>query len=108
SPLMKFNEKKNNLLSFTEENNKTEGRESLILYPNPVENYVKINLITADRNLKMKVIGMDGQVVFESSGTHNEINESLNQRLFSFKPGVYVVNIKDVENQYSQKIIKKE
>lgn len=107
APLMS-NVEKRNILSSVAENDKPENKKAFILYPNPVENHIKLELETADRILKIMITGIDGRSVLESSGTCNEINEYLNQALSSFTPGVYMVKIEDGEKQYSQKMIKKE
>ena len=82
------------------------ANNSLVLYPNPVAGHLQLNLNSTARNYVGKVMSSDGRVVLNASGDIMEINQQINQNLYKFKSGVYVLKINNATDGYSVKFIK--
>jgi rhamnogalacturonan endolyase len=79
---------------------------SFKITPNPVNNTVKLELKQAGDNLHMKVTTADGKAVLQAKGGLSQLNNSLNNKLGSFAPGVYIVQITDGGYVYVNKLLK--
>lgn len=77
------------------------------IYPNPVENELVIALTSEARDLNLKIIGADGKIVIEGTGTVTQLNQLINRNLISLKPGIYSVKIANLNESYSNKLIKR-
>jgi hypothetical protein len=82
------------------------ANNALVLYPNPVAGHVQLNLNSTARNYVGKVMSSDGRIVLNASGDIMEINQQINQNLYKFKSGVYVLKINNATDGYSVKFIK--
>lgn len=74
--------------------------------PNPASDMVRFELKPAGDNLHMKVTTTDGKVVLRVKGGLSQLNNTLNSKLGSFTPGVYIVQIKDGNEVYVSKLLK--
>jgi rhamnogalacturonan endolyase len=74
--------------------------------PNPASNMARLELKHAGDNLRMKVTAADGKVVLHAKGGLSQLNNSLNSKLVSFTPGVYMVQITDGSEVYISKLLK--
>jgi trimeric autotransporter adhesin len=83
-----------------------DSKTMLVLSPNPVSSYVNININTAGRSYTMRVSGVDGRLVVKGTGSVNQLNQQLNNRLSSLAPGVYVLNADNSEEHYTIKFVK--
>ncbi len=79
---------------------------ALVLYPNPVSNHVQIKVNAAPGNYSCKLIASDGRVVMNSTGDIKQINNEINQNLYKFKAGIYVLKITNGTDEYFVKFIK--
>ncbi|MEO6813629.1 MAG: choice-of-anchor J domain-containing protein [Ginsengibacter sp.] len=82
------------------------AKNALVLYPNPVANHIQLNLNSAARNYVGKVTASDGRVLLNTNGDIMQINQQINQNLYKFKSGVYVLKISNATDEYSVKFIK--
>jgi rhamnogalacturonan endolyase len=74
--------------------------------PNPASDMVRFELKSAGDNMHMKVTTTDGKVVLRVKGGLSQLNNTLNSKLGSFTPGVYIVQIKDGNEVYVSKLLK--
>lgn len=82
------------------------SKTALTVSPNPVTNYVNININTAGKAYTMRVSGVDGRTIINGTGSVNQLNQQLNRRLNSLAPGVYVLNADNAEEHYTIKFVK--
>ena len=73
----------------------------LSVFPNPVTN--KLNVVGVKENFELKIYSILGELVFDKKKTKN-LNAIVNIDLES---GLYILEIKTVNNSYSQKLIVK-
>jgi rhamnogalacturonan endolyase len=78
----------------------------LKITPNPVANTVRLELKSTNTALQLNVTGSDGKVVLNTKGSISQLNNRLNSKLASFSPGVYIVQVKDEKEVYSNKLLK--
>jgi hypothetical protein len=74
--------------------------------PNPASDMVRFELKSAGDNMHMKVTTADGKVVLRVKGGLSQLNNTLNSKLGSFTPGVYIVQIKDGNEVHVSKLLK--
>jgi hypothetical protein len=83
-----------------------EGKTAMTVSPNPVSNYVNININTTGKTYTMRVSGVDGRTFINGTGSVNQLNRQLNSRLNSLAPGVYVLSTDNAEEHYTIKFVK--
>jgi len=76
------------------------------LAPNPVTNFIKLNIASASRTFNVKVVGMDGKVLINANGDINRINNQLNAQLGKLSAGVYVLEIQAKQEHYMARFVK--
>jgi trimeric autotransporter adhesin len=84
----------------------SEGKTAMTVSPNPVRNYMNININTSGKTYTMRVSGVDGRILINGSGSVNQLNQQLNSRLNSLAPGVYVLSTDNAEEHYTIKFVK--
>jgi rhamnogalacturonan endolyase len=78
----------------------------LTISPNPASHIVRLDLKKPATNLHLKVTGSDGKVVLNVKGGLSQLNNSLNNKLSSLRPGVYLVQVSDGKEVYNSKLLK--
>ncbi|MGV3546806.1 MAG: cellulase family glycosylhydrolase [Pedobacter sp.] len=86
--------------------NLTKGK-TLKIVPNPVDSHVELVLNNGKGILKVKLLTLDGRLLFETRGTLDKINEQFSLKVSTFNSGTYLVNVEDNGIFYSQKLVKK-
>jgi trimeric autotransporter adhesin len=84
----------------------TDAKNALVLYPNPVSNHIQLSLNSSVKKFVAKVTAADGRVILNANGDITQINQQINQNLYKFKSGVYVLKISNATDEYSVKFIK--
>ncbi|MEZ5197604.1 MAG: T9SS type A sorting domain-containing protein [Bacteroidales bacterium] len=82
------------------------NKESISIYPNPVDQEMEINVSETFTEYKITIYNICGEVIFKS---HNAILTS-NKTTIDFKDftnGIYIIRIEDNDNFYVNKVIKK-
>lgn len=83
---------------FVPTNNRTMTNNNLVVYPNPVSDFLIVN---ANRNTKYEIVDMQGKVV--KTATYNGSFISIND----LESGIYVLRVKDLNNYKSKTFVKK-
>jgi hypothetical protein len=80
----------------------------LVVYPNPASENVSILFDGVPKgDVTVQIMGLNGQVVYQSQHVSNGTLEVKNITINSFKSGVYIVNIATSNQQFIQKLILK-
>jgi hypothetical protein len=77
------------------------------IYPNPVEHELAVALTSEANDLNLKVIGTDGKISIQGTGTVVQLNQLINRNLMLLKAGIYIIKIENLNESYSTKMIKK-
>ncbi|MFM6976723.1 MAG: glycoside hydrolase family 9 protein [Sphingobacteriaceae bacterium] len=88
----------------------SEGKKYLELYPNPVTDKINLSIKPADNSAMpwdLLITDFDQKLIFNESGDLISLNEQLNNLLDRLSPGVYVLQLKNKEESYKAKFIKK-
>jgi len=83
-----------------------DGKKGLEIYPNPVHNLIKLSLKSATGTYSGIVTGSNGQLYVQEKGTINDLNQKLNRKLDSLKPGVYLFQLRSPSELHSVRFIK--
>jgi hypothetical protein len=80
----------------------TEEITDISFYPNPVENILNVNLSRqgVDTKSKIRILNLSGQVVYSNSTSENSIQIDFS----SFQNGQYIVEVKQGDNFFIEKI----
>jgi hypothetical protein len=82
----------------------TNNDENLMIYPNPVNDVLNIRLSeTNSDQITWNIVSITGQVIM--SGTMNSNNSVID--ISNFKSGMYILNLRDNQNNYFRKFNKK-
>jgi hypothetical protein len=73
------------------------GKESILVYPNPAQNVLHINV--KDKINNIQVFALDGKQVFQTSSETDAIDMS------SFERGIYLISIETANGIFTRKII---
>ncbi|WP_223652038.1 T9SS-dependent choice-of-anchor J family protein [Hymenobacter psoromatis] len=73
---------------------------ALGLYPNPVTNTVRFDIPETDTGLSLSVYTTTGQVVLNSTGSAEQLNQQLAQRVGGLNAGLYVVRVVGKQQTY--------
>src|SRR5207244_1292064 len=65
------------------------GKSALELFPNPVNKSMKISLTNASGIYSGIVTGLSGQLYMQERGSISDLNQRINSKLDSLKPGMY-------------------
>lgn len=82
------------------------NQATFFVYPNPVKNNITLNYSSNSNQLQLLVSGIDGQVKLRTTGSTNDLNNQLNQKVKELARGVYIVQITDNGATYQSKFVK--
>lgn len=82
------------------------GDNFIKIYPNPVSTYVKIEGSDSQEKYSAKISSVDGRVILYTSGSLQEVNTTINQRLTDFRAGVYILELNSDKQHVTQKLMK--
>ena len=85
------------------------NNNKLSVYPNPTTSSVTINLedkTNFNQNFEVRLLSLDGRVIFKTYNQLSEANLSLNDKLKTLDKGIYLLNITGTKGTYSTKLIK--
>ena len=79
------------------------------VYPNPATSYV--NLVLPEKattaNINLSVWAVDGRKVFETTGTLENVNSNLNNRVSNLANGAYIIKVQAGKDIYQTRLMKK-
>jgi hypothetical protein len=79
------------------------------LYPNPVSDKINLALSTADKILSewdLIITDFDGKIVLMGNGNIQSLSDLMNTHLMKFKPGVYILKLKNEQEELKTKFIR--
>ncbi|TKB96793.1 rhamnogalacturonan lyase family protein [Pedobacter cryophilus] len=80
--------------------------ETLNFYPNPIKDFIRLDIKSTHPNLKLALANSFGQMMMEVNGDIDYLNSFLNGHVKSLKTGLYILTVSDQSKTYSAKIIK--
>jgi len=76
------------------------------VYPNPFQDKITIDLSEFNSNVQISITDLLGKEIYSKSVTNQEFTIiDLDQK--DLRPGVYIVNLKSMEQSISKRIVKK-
>lgn len=69
------------------------------LYPNPVGNAVRFE-VPETGTLSLQVVGLDGRLVLQGTGTAEQLNQQLSERVAGLSSGLYLVRVVGQQQTY--------
>ena len=85
---------------------KTSSNTKLGLYPNPVTNTVRFDVPETGSNLSLQVYTTTGSLVLKGTGSVEQLNQLLAQRVGSLAAGLYVVRVIGAQQTYTDRFQK--
>ncbi|RZL08515.1 MAG: T9SS type A sorting domain-containing protein, partial [Hymenobacter sp.] len=85
---------------------KGSNRVALGLYPNPVTNTVHFDVPETGSNLSLQVQTLDGRVVLKGTGSAEQLNQQLNQRVGNLGTGLYLIQVVGAKQTYTDRFVK--
>jgi hypothetical protein len=82
------------------------NRAALGLYPNPVTNTVRFEVPETGSNLSLQVHTIDGRLVLSGSGSVEQLNQQLGQRVGSLGTGLYLIQVVGAKQTYVNRFVK--
>jgi hypothetical protein len=82
------------------------NRANLGLYPNPVTNTVRFEVPETGANLSLQVHTIDGRLVLSGSGSVEQLNQQLGQRVGSLTNGLYLIQVVGAKQTYVNRFVK--
>ena len=82
------------------------NRTTLSLYPNPVTNAVRFEVPETGSNLSLQVHTIDGRLVLSGTGSVEQLNQQLGQRVGSFGTGLYLIKVVGAKQTYINRFVK--
>ncbi|RZK24539.1 MAG: T9SS type A sorting domain-containing protein [Hymenobacter sp.] len=76
------------------------NRVALGLYPNPATNTVRFEVPETGANLSLQVHTIDGRLVLQGTGTAEQLNQQLGQRVGSLGTGLYLIQVVGAKQTY--------
>ena len=70
------------------------------LYPNPVTNSVRFEVPETGSNLHLQVLGLDGRLVLQGTGSVEQLNQQLGQRVAGLSSGLYLIRVTGAQQTY--------
>ena len=74
------------------------------IYPNPANNEVNVRVGGLDGKINIQIVDINGRVIFEQNEEKFNIEKSIN--IANIQSGIYILNLKADNLNYSQKLIK--
>jgi Concanavalin A-like lectin/glucanases superfamily/Secretion system C-terminal sorting domain/HYR domain len=84
--------------------NGSSGDNNLLLYPNPIENELNIDLFEANRNYKVQIFDLLGKIIFEQA---TDAQSPMKINTTHWQSGVYIIRTSDGETIMESKILRK-
>ena len=84
----------------------TAANATFDVYPNPASSSLRLALPQAGKALRLVVSGVDGRRVLTATGSLEQVNQQLNQRLGHLAAGVYVLQVVSDQQTYTKRFIK--
>jgi Concanavalin A-like lectin/glucanases superfamily/Secretion system C-terminal sorting domain/HYR domain len=84
--------------------NGSSGDNNLLLYPNPIENELNIDLFEANRNYKVQIFDLLGKMIFEQA---TDAQSPMKINTTHWQSGVYIIRTSDGETIMESKILRK-
>ncbi|RZK23848.1 MAG: T9SS type A sorting domain-containing protein [Hymenobacter sp.] len=85
---------------------KANTRVALGLYPNPVTNTVRFDVPETGANLSLHVQTLDGRTVLRGTGSAEQLNQQLNQRVGTLGTGLYLIQVVGAKQTYTDRFVK--
>lgn len=79
---------------------KAASAAKLGLYPNPVSNSVRFEVPETGSNLQLQVLGLDGRLVLQGTGSVEQLNQQLSQRVAGLSSGLYLIRVTGAKQTY--------
>jgi len=79
---------------------------SLGLYPNPVTNALRFDVPETGNALSLQVYSTTGRLVLHGTGSVEQLNQQLSQRVGSLAAGLYVVRVVGAQQTYTDRFEK--
>ncbi|OON69339.1 hypothetical protein B0919_08615 [Hymenobacter sp. CRA2] len=76
------------------------------LYPNPVSKSIRVEVPERSQSLQLQVLTTDGRLVVSTTGSLEQLNQQLNQKVGALHAGMYVVRIVGQQNTYVERFVK--
>ncbi len=76
------------------------------IYPNPAQREIHLALNSNANDLVLKVISVDGRIVYQSKGNITQLNSQINQVMGNWKAGVYILDLNNQSEAYQAKLLK--
>ncbi|RRN77551.1 T9SS C-terminal target domain-containing protein, partial [Pseudoxanthomonas sp. SGD-10] len=81
--------------------------QGLTITPNPVADYATIHFSGETELLDFTLIAASGQTILTGRGNVTHINQEINKVIPALKTGLYIIQLKDSDQIYSTKFIKR-
>jgi hypothetical protein len=85
--------------------NENENHNMISVYPNPSQSYVNVVMSGGDQNIKVQVMNVLGNLVFERSYVSDEKIFQARIDLQNEPSGIYFIRISDGQKEYAKKIM---
>ncbi|WP_086596052.1 T9SS-dependent choice-of-anchor J family protein [Hymenobacter crusticola] len=82
------------------------ANDQLQVYPNPVANTLRLSAPELGKSLRLQVSTTDGRVVLSTTGSLEQLNEKINQRLTGLSSGMYILKLTGEKQSYVKRFVK--
>ncbi|MBC6989720.1 T9SS-dependent choice-of-anchor J family protein [Hymenobacter sp. BT491] len=80
--------------------------DRLELYPNPATTTLRLRVPETGKSLKLQVNAVDGRAVLTGTGSLEQLNQQLSQRVSGLSPGVYIIRLAGPQQTYVKRFVK--
>ncbi|HEX8350822.1 MAG TPA: T9SS type A sorting domain-containing protein, partial [Hymenobacter sp.] len=80
--------------------------DQLQVYPNPATNALRLSVPEQGKSLRLQVSTADGRSLLSTTGSLEQLNEQLNQRLPGFSSGMYIIKLTGEKQSYVKRFVK--